>query len=67
MRITSENLPQTMKYLRTRLGLTKTELSQLSGVSIPAIIRYENGERSPNLTTLWSLLAVLKADIEITY
>ena len=66
MRITEENFPQVIRYLRTSQGLTKTELSNESGVSLPAIIRYEQGERLPNLKTLWALLDVLKANIEIS-
>ena len=67
MRLMNSNIPEVLKYLRNRIGIIKTELSRRSGVSLTAIIRYENGERIPNLTTLWKMLDVLKADVEITY
>ncbi len=67
MRLMNSNIPEVLKLLRNRMGITKTELSRRSGVSLTAIIRYERGERIPNLTTLWALLDVLKADVEITY
>lgn len=67
MRLLSSNIPEVLKFLRNRIGITKTELHRRSGVSLASIVRYENGERIPNLTTLWALLDVLKADVEITY
>lgn len=67
MRVNNRNLPEILRYLRGRKGMSKATLSRMSGVSLSGIVRYENGERSPNITTLWKLLDVLKADIEITY
>ena len=52
MRLMNSNIPEVLKFLRNRIGITKTELSRRSGVSLTAIIRYESGERIPNLTTL---------------
>lgn len=67
MRVNNSNLGQVMTYLRMNKGLTKAELSRRSGVSVFAIINIEKGRTPPNLTTLWLLLDVLKADMEITY
>ena len=67
MRLKDNNVSDVLKYLRGRIGISKTELSRRSGVSVASIVRYENGERIPNLTTLWCLLDVLEADIEINY
>ena len=67
MRLINSNIPELLKFLRGRVGMSRSELSIRSGVSLTAIIRYENGERIPNLTTLWKMLDVLKADVEITY
>lgn len=67
MRVNNSNLPNVMTYLRTRKGMSKAELSRRSGVSWITITNIENGKTPPNLTTLWLLLDVLKADIEINY
>lgn len=67
MRVNNRNLPEILRYLRVRKGMSRATLSRMTGVSVSGIFRYENGERSPNITTLWKLLDVLKADIEITY
>lgn len=67
MRLMNSNIPEVLKFLRGRVGMSRSELSIRSGVSLAGIIRYENGERIPNLTTLWKMLDVLKADVEITY
>lgn len=36
-----------LEQLRTQKGLTQHELAELTGISIPAIEKYENGQSEP--------------------
>ncbi|EMY34152.1 DNA-binding protein [Arthrobacter crystallopoietes BAB-32] len=49
-----------MVYLREALGLTQTELADISGVSQPNISAYESGRRKPRPETLERLLKALR-------
>ena len=56
-------LQELIKTKRKEKKLTKTELAQLSGVSIQTLVRIENGHK-PNIMTLYNVLKVLDVDIE---
>lgn len=56
-------LQELIKTKRKEKKLTKTELAQLSGVSIQTLVRIEHGHK-PNIMTLYNVLKVLDIDIE---
>lgn len=41
-------LPEVLKYLRRDCGLTQIQLAKETGLSLSAIVSYENGLREPN-------------------
>lgn len=50
---------------RTDAGMTMTDLSEASGVSISAISRYEDGSRKPSAEILSRLLTALGKEVVI--
>ncbi|MDP4146174.1 MAG: helix-turn-helix domain-containing protein [Bacillota bacterium] len=48
-----------IKELRLQRSLTQKELSTLSGVSLSAIVKYERGDRTPNIEMLTKISGVL--------
>jgi len=54
---------QTLKNKRAERGLTLSDLSRRSGVSISAIRQIENGENSPSLRTLEKLARGLSCSV----
>lgn len=50
---------------RTDAGMTMTDLSEASGVSISAISRYEDGSRKPSAEILSKLLTALGKEVVI--
>ena len=51
-----------LKRMRTKKGVTKKQLAELSGVSVNMIVKYENGQRDidkASLDTLTKLATVL--------
>jgi len=50
-------ISQALKYLRNRAGLTQRELAEKTGISLSAIISYENGKRTPNSKAMAKLEA----------
>lgn len=56
-----------LQELRTSAGLTRQQLSELSGVNVRLIERYEQGERDINgakLKTLLKLCTTLDCNLE---
>lgn len=49
-----------LKEERERQGLSKNALSEASGISRSALLKIEEGERSPTLDTLFRLSSALK-------
>ncbi|MDB5036673.1 MAG: hypothetical protein JWQ35_201 [Bacteriovoracaceae bacterium] len=56
-----------LRVLRKKLGLAQSQLSHLSGVSLPFIQQIEAGDANPSLKTLQSLgnILGLKIDLKI--
>lgn len=48
-----------LRAARARRGLTRPQLAATSGVAVSTIQRFENGERSPDLTQLYQLCSAL--------
>lgn len=42
------NIPETIRELRTRLGLTQEKFAARLGVAFPTINRWENGHTKPS-------------------
>lgn len=64
-------LPEVLKYLRRDMNLTQKQLAKETGLSLSAIVSYENGLREPNskaMATLESFFGVsgeyLRGDID---
>lgn len=54
------SLPEELRRIRTKAGLTQIELSERSRVSRRTLIRWESGEASPWIPELRSVLEVLE-------
>ncbi|WP_194852708.1 helix-turn-helix domain-containing protein [Nocardia sp. SYP-A9097] len=48
-----------LRAARGRRGWTRPELADASGLAVSTIQRFENGERSPDLTQLYTLCTAL--------
>ncbi|WP_327143069.1 helix-turn-helix domain-containing protein [Nocardia sp. NBC_01327] len=48
-----------LRTARARRRLTRPQLAAISGVAVSTIQRFENGERSPDLTQLYTLCTAL--------
>ena len=53
-----------LKEKRERLGYIQEDVADLIGVSRPAYIRYENGQRGVDLDTLVALSNILKFSVD---
>jgi len=51
--------------LRERRAISQRELARLTGMKQPQIARLESGGQLPNLNTLWRILDVLRAKVEL--
>lgn len=58
------NLKEVMKKRRTILGLSQTDLAEMSGVSIATIKDIERGNGNPSLSTIGKILNILGVEIE---
>ena len=56
-------LSKRIKELRIKKGLTQTNLSEKSGISLRTIQRIENDEVSPSIYSLKKISAVLEEDL----
>ena len=65
MVINEENIGAVLKKCRLEKGMTKSELSRKSTISLPAIIRYERGDVAPTMRSMLALMDALEANIEI--
>ena len=60
-----ENIADSIRAARERLGLSTRELAHLSGVSYPNISRIENGRSNPRWDTLVRLARALGNDLAV--
>lgn len=54
-----------IREIRTRHGLTQTQLALRAGTTQTAISRLERGDRSPTVETLRRLLLVMGEDLDL--
>lgn len=59
--------PMRIRELRERRGLTGTELARMTGVTLPAVIGWENGSKTPTTDKLPTIAAVLECEIGDLY
>ena len=59
-----KNLPYNIYKFRTERKLTHEELAELLGVSVRIIYDYENGKKTPKLTTLFDLSIILQTTLD---
>ena len=50
-----------LKRMRTKKGVTKKQLAELSGVSVNMIVKYENGQRDIDKASLDTLTKLATA------
>ena len=48
----NEELVKRLKFLRKEKGITQKQLADSLGVSLPAIVNYENAQRTPSSAVL---------------
>lgn len=56
-----------IRELRERRGLTGTELARMTGVTLPAVIGWENGSKTPTTDKLPTIAAVLECEVGDLY
>lgn len=61
---TARRFGSTLRQARERAGLTRPELEERSGVSVPAIARYEAGQRAPALAEALVLAQLLDFSLD---
>ncbi len=49
-----------LKEVRKEKGLSQTQLAKATGLSQPAIAKWENGERNPTIYNIYTLCVYLK-------
>ena len=60
-----EELGQLIAQIRNQKGLTLCKLSQLSGISDSAILRWESGDTMPRVDNLQRLLGAMGYKLQI--
>ena len=53
-----------LKECREKLGISKQEAAKRIGISQPAYLRYESGERKPSLQTTKEIAKVLNTSVD---
>lgn len=56
-----------IRELRERRGLTGTELARMTGVTLPAVIGWENGSKTPTADKLPTIAALLECEVNDLY
>jgi len=64
MIITTENLAEAIKTLRTKTGLSQSELAEEAGVNMHTISRIERGLASPTIRILEKIIHALTTSNE---
>lgn len=54
---------EVVRHFREKRGLTKAELSRVSGASIASLQNIENGSTSPSMATIRKLAAALRIPV----
>ena len=65
--IRNKHLPTKLQYLRQGIGISQSELSRQSGISLRMIQQYEQRKKDINkasISTIYALSRVLKCDME---
>ncbi len=62
--ILSQKIVQILKQKRIDSGVSKLEISKITGISRTAITLIENGKNSPTLRSLFMLSSALNVDLE---
>lgn len=60
-----QNLSETLRSLRTKLGLSQSELAEKAGLSRSQYAYYEFGHIMPDLFSLKKIAEVLNVDISV--
>ena len=60
-----QSLAETIKKRRTLLGITQSDLSEISGVGLRYLREIENAKGNPSLVTLEKILDVIGLKLEI--
>ena len=59
------NIGEQIKHIRLSHGITQETLAELSGISLPAIRKYENGERNPKFDQLIKISSALEVSVNM--
>ena len=59
-----ENFNERLKKCRKEKGLTQTKIAEKAGMGVATIIRYEKGERVPNLDVINQIAEALELPID---
>jgi len=63
-----KTLPQTVKFMRERKGLSAAKLSRLAGYSASYVTKLEHGELEPSISAFATLAEILDfSDQEILF
>ncbi len=61
----SSDIFHMVRELRGKHGLTQAELASMAGISLPALQRFEAGNRSAQLNTINRILTVLGCELTV--
>lgn len=65
MNIGGTNVGETIKVLREAKGMTRSELSEIVGISESHLKKIETGKRQPGINTYQRIMEILGIDIVI--
>ena len=65
MRVNSMNIGEAIRILRTMRNISRTDMSEMIGISVSHLEKIESGARRPGIDTYWKILEVLKVDMVI--
>ena len=60
------SIPERIRELRKKHGMTQAELADIAGVSLPSVTRLENGKETIRLDVLSKILNCLGYRLDIT-
>ncbi len=65
MRVNSMNIGETIRASRTMRNMSRTEMSEMIGISVSHLEKIESGARRPGIDTYWKILEILNVDMVI--
>ncbi len=65
MRVDSMNIGEAIRMSRTMRNISRTEMSEMIGISVSHLEKIESGARRPGIDTYWKILEILKVDMVI--